>query len=133
MIGLLPHTPPLPLAATSPVSVIVWSLVILALLVIGMGAALRLRRKIKQEDTNPAPVTGFSLSDLRQMHRAGQLTDGEFERAKEKVVLAAQKAAERAAPTPGLPLDKDSVDAIRARRLARGTREGQTPDDPNAV
>jgi hypothetical protein len=118
-----------PLAETSPASVIFWSLAIFALLVIGMIAAARLRRKIRQDDVNPTPAMGFTLSDLRQMHRAGQLTDEEFERAKEKVVLAAQKAATRAPPPSGVPVDKDSTDAIRARRLAREAQQGEAPDD----
>ena len=101
------------------VGVILWSVVLLALLIAGMAFALRLKRRMKAEDGDAAaPVAGFTLSDLRQMHRTGQLSDAEFERAKEKVVAAAKKAAERA-QVPGAPVERDSPDAIRARRLAR--------------
>lgn len=130
---MMPQTlfPSLPLAEASIAAAIFWSMVILGLLIVGMMAAARLRRKIKQEDVTAAPAAGFTLSDLRQMHRAGQITDSEFERAKEKVVLAAQKAqAARAATLPaGTPVEKDSADAIRARRLAREAQEGLPPDE----
>src|SRR6476646_4797738 len=104
--GDLPHAPP---GEANIAPAIFWSLVILVLLIVGMMAAVRLRRKLKQEDVTAAPVAGFTLSDLRQMHRAGQITDAEFEKAKEKVVLAAQKASARQAPPPGTPVNKDST------------------------
>jgi hypothetical protein len=122
-----------PLADASIAPAIFWSLVTLGLLIVGMMAAARLRRKIKQEDVTAAPAAGFTLSDLRQMHRAGQISDAEFERAKEKVVLAAQKAQARAAPPPGTPVEKDSTDAIRARRLAREAQQGLPPGDQRGV
>ena len=124
---------PVPLAEASVASAIFWSLVTLGLLIVGMMAAARVRRKIKQEDVTAGPAAGFTLSDLRQMHRAGQITDAEFERAKEKVVLAAQRAAAKAAPPPGMPVEKDSTDAIRARRLAREAQEGHPPEDHSGV
>ena len=89
--------------------------------VIGLAVAIRVKRYMQRDDpAGPAPSAGFTLSDLRAMHRAGQLTDAEFEKAKEKIVVAAQKAAERiAAPPPGAPVDRDSADAIRERRRNR--------------
>jgi hypothetical protein len=121
--------PAIPLAEASIASAIFWSIVTLGLVLVGMMAAARLRRKMKEEDVTTGPVAGFTLSDLRQMHRAGQITDAEFERAKEKVVLAAQKASAREAPPSGTPVEKDSTDAIRARRLAREAQEGLPPDE----
>jgi uncharacterized membrane protein len=113
------------LAETSSVdvvSVILWSAVLMALLIAGMAFALRLKRRIKAEDSEPVPVAGFTLSDLRQMHRAGQISDAEFAKAKEKVVAAAKKAAERELD-PADPVERDSADAIRARRLSREAME----------
>jgi hypothetical protein len=121
--------PGLPLAEAPIASAIFWSIITLGLLLVGMMAAARLRRRMKQEDVATGPASGFTLSDLRQMHRAGQITDAEFERAKEKVVLAAQKASARAVPLPGTPLEKDSTDAIRARRLAREAQERLPPNE----
>ena len=41
--------------------------------------------------------TGFTLSDLRQLHKAGKMTDREFELAKAKILEAAKRASERQA------------------------------------
>jgi hypothetical protein len=117
------------LAEASFAPAIIWSVVTLCLLLLGMMAAARLRRKMKQDDVTTGPASGFTLSDLRQMHRAGHLTDAEFERAKERVVLAAQKADARAAPPPGTPAEKDSAEAIRARRWAKEAQQGLPPED----
>jgi hypothetical protein len=109
---------------TSLAEVLVWSAGLIGLLVVGMAFAARLKRRFRDDgdDTPAAAAAGFTLSDLRRMHRAGQLTDEEFERAKEKIVAAAQRAAERAKPADGT-VDRDSPDAIRARRLAREAQE----------
>jgi hypothetical protein len=128
----------MPLAASDfdVITVLAWSAGMLVLLVVGMAFALRLKRRIRQDDDpTTAPAAGFTLSDLRQMHRAGQLTEEEFNKAKEKIVAAAQKAAERI-PATGDP-QKDSTEAIRARRAAREQQlrqpEPPPPDDPGNV
>ncbi len=112
---------------TTAGEVIGWSVAMLVLLVIGMAWAARLKRKVRAEDQAPAPAMGFTLSDLRQMHREGQITDAEFAKAKEKVVDAAKKAAEKP-PAPDGTVERDSADAIRARRLAREAQEQQQQD-----
>ena len=38
---------------------------------------------------------GFTLGDLRRLHKAGQLSDEEFEKAKAVMIAAAQAAAQR--------------------------------------
>ena len=114
------------LAKTSPAEVIAWSAALLILLVIGMAAATKLKRRIKEDD-EPAPALGFTLSDLRQMHRAGQLTDDEFNKAKEKIVAASVKTTEYVPPVPGMEPPRDSADAIRSRRLAREAQRGEEP------
>ena len=117
-------------------TVLLWSAALIVLLVIGMAFALRLKRRLKAEDDPAAvPAAGFTLSDLRQMHRAGQLTEEEFTKAKEKIVAAAQKAAERASPKGETSPPRDSIDAIRARRLAREAQQlpPEQPDDANGA
>jgi hypothetical protein len=104
-------------------SVIGWSVALLLVLVCGMIWAMRLKRRLKQDD-GPSPSLGFTLSDLRQMHRSGQLTDDEFAKAKEKVLDAAKNAADRIPAAAGTA-ERDSADAIRARRLAREAHDGQ--------
>jgi hypothetical protein len=54
-----------------------------------MALVLWVRKWVR--DAGPAPrQMGFTLSDLRQMHRDGQLSTEEFERAKEKIVATAR-------------------------------------------
>lgn len=83
----------------SVTSVILWSAVLIALLIAGLMWGLRFKRRLNQED-EAAPPMGFTLGDLRQMHRAGQINDAEFVKAKEKIIEAAKKAAERPARVP---------------------------------
>ena len=73
-----------------------WSAVLLGLVIVGFAVAVRIKRRLSQAEQGIGPV-GFTLSDLRQLHRSGQMSDEEFERAKEKVVEAAKRAADRAA------------------------------------
>jgi hypothetical protein len=100
---------------------------LLVLLILGFIAVSKLRQMIGRKEEATTPTLGFTLADLRQMHRAGNLTDEEFARAKEKVVEAAKKAAERA-QAPGAPPARDSADAIRARRAAQQPPTDQQSD-----
>ena len=65
----------------SMLRVIAWSLVLICLLMVGFFAISKLRHWMRDDDM-PAPGIGFTLSDLRQLHKQGQMTDEEFERAK---------------------------------------------------
>lgn len=130
-----------PLAESSIAEVMVWLAVAMVLFVLGLVWAARLKRRMNRED-EPIPATGFTLSDLRQMHRAGQLSDAEFAKARDKLIEAARKAPERAAAIaaaavtdPNALADRFSADAIRARRGAReDPRRGfdVLPPDPEA-
>jgi hypothetical protein len=100
-------------SAESILPVFGWSLVLICLLVGGFFAISKLRQWLREDDT-PAPAIGFTLSDLRQLHRQGQMTDEEFERAKAKIVGNAKSMAaklpdplarDRAKP-PGPPVDR---------------------------
>ena len=95
--------PPAPLAASallplaqqsdeSIIRVFGWSLVLIALLIAGFFAISKLRQWLREDDT-PGPSIGFTLSDLRQLHKSGQMTDEEFERAKSKIVGSAKSMA----------------------------------------
>ena len=69
-----------------------WSLVLICLLVGGFFAISRLRQWMREDDT-PVSGIGFTLSDLRQIHKQGQMTDEEFERAKAKIIGSAKQMA----------------------------------------
>lgn len=78
----------------TPTGRLIWVSVVLVLIVVaGLVLVSQLKRRLQHSDS---PISaGFTLSDLRQMHKSGQMSDEEFERAKAKVVEAARRAAER--------------------------------------
>ena len=80
-------------ADVSLTSIVTWSLVLLALIFAGWLTVWQVRRRLTRPDETSG--AGFTLSDLRQLHKSGQMTDAEFERAKAKVVEAARRATER--------------------------------------
>ena len=75
-------------------TVMMWSAGLILALMVGLWVATRIKRRMQQPE-EPTVAAGFTLADLRQLHRSGQMTDEEFERAKVKVVAAAQRATER--------------------------------------
>ena len=68
-------------------------------LVIVVGAlakvVLMLRKWYLSPDDDALPSTGFTLADLRELHRSGKISEEEFNRAKEKIVTAHQRALQR--------------------------------------
>ena len=87
------------LAEFPAASVIKLSLVLVALVIAGWITVWQVRRRLTQPDESSG--AGFTLSDLRRLHKSGQMSDAEFERAKAKVVEAARAAAERDAAAGG--------------------------------
>jgi hypothetical protein len=80
-------------------SIVVWSLLLIGLIVAGWLTVWQVRRRLQRDDT--LGNAGFTLSDLRQLHKSGQMTDEEFDRAKARVVESARKAALRDAAGKG--------------------------------
>ena len=77
---------------------------LLLIVVIGGAYAVKwLRKRMWSSDEAEMPSMGFTLGDLRQLHKEGKLSDAEFERTKEKIVAAAQRAAERQSAKPPGP------------------------------
>ena len=74
-------------------SVIWWALILFGVILVGFYAVVRVKRWVTRPDDGPS--AGFSLSDLRAMHRSGQISTEEFEKAKTAIVVAAQRAIER--------------------------------------
>ena len=85
---------------TGTTGIIIWSLVLLGLIVAGLAIALQVKKKITDVEPSSTSAGGFTLSDLRQMVKDGTLTPEEFEKAKLKIVAAAQRAAERSSNRP---------------------------------
>jgi hypothetical protein len=63
------------------------------LILVGFYAVVRVKRWVTKPDDVPA--AGFTLSDLRSLHRNGKMSTEEFEKAKAAIVAAAQRAMER--------------------------------------
>lgn len=72
-----------------------WSVVLIGLLLAAFVAVAQVKKRLIRSDDISG--SGFTLSDLRRLHRDGKMTDEEFEKAKQAIVVAAQRAAERQA------------------------------------
>ncbi len=83
-----------------PLSVFFPCLFLLILVAGGAYAVMWLRKRYWGTDDDEVPFVGFTLGDLRTLHKSGRLSQEEFEKAKEKIVAAAQRAAERDAKPP---------------------------------
>src|SRR5450432_3860233 len=79
--------------STETSSLFVWIVVLLAIVGLLLGAVYWARKRLSPNEEFRGE--GFTLSDLRQMHETGQLTDEEFERAKAKMVEALHAAQAR--------------------------------------
>lgn len=108
----------------SLMSAVGWILLILTVSVVTIVVALWVKGKWfghpQRQDYGEGLAGGFTVGDLRRMRDAGELSDEEFERARERIVVAAKRQVEtetRAAgnpdaPRPDAPQTKD-VDLIR--------------------
>ena len=74
-------------------SVFIWCGVLVALLLVAFAAYSWFKRWMNQ--TEEAGPVGFTLSDLREMHRQGKISNEEFEQTKAKMLGAAKKMTER--------------------------------------
>jgi uncharacterized membrane protein len=70
-----------------------WLLVLIALVVIGFFVAVWVKRRMQAPDSTPS--LGFSLADLRELHRTGKISDQEFERARGKMAASLKRADEK--------------------------------------
>jgi hypothetical protein len=82
-----------PLTPSGAASIIFWSAVLIALVVVAFLAYVQFKRWMSDSaPTSSSP--GFTLSDLRQMHREGKMTDEEYQQARDKMVSSAKKMAD---------------------------------------
>jgi uncharacterized membrane protein len=66
-----------------------WCLILLALVVAGFVLVAWVKRRTQQQDSGP--TIGFSLADLRELHRTGKISDQEFERARGKMAASLKR------------------------------------------
>ena len=75
-------------AANDTKGILLWSLVLLAVVIVGFILVLWVKRRMQVQDTDTGPKIGFSLADLRELHRTGKISDQEFERARGKMAAS---------------------------------------------
>jgi uncharacterized membrane protein len=80
-----------PLADSDIASVLFRSIVLIGLIVGGFFAIAKVRRWLKDEEEVSSGKVGFTLGDLRELHRKGDMTTEEYEKAK-NLMLAAGKS-----------------------------------------
>lgn len=91
-------------------NVMLWSIVLIGLLVAAFIAVTQFKKRIIQDEDLSGG--GFSLGDLRALHRQGKMSTEEFEKAKAALVEAMKRAEERRAQE-------------QAQRKAAAERRGQ--------
>ena len=82
--------------------IVIWSLVLMAVIFIGLVIALRVKSRLTSTDSAAVNRAGFTLSDLRRMLKEGQMTQDEFEKARNAIVGAVTRF-EKPPAGPTLP------------------------------
>src|SRR3954462_2905998 len=85
--------PAAPLAQTATGGALVWTLVLIFALVLMFGAVAAFRKLMKADDTPTG--RGFTLGDLRRLHKEGKMTTEEFEKAKAALIGTAKAGADK--------------------------------------
>ena len=81
-------------AGTSMGQVVFWSVVLVAVITVGLVVVSRVKRRLQANDAEEVSA-GFSLSDLRRMRDEGEVSAEEYDKARSRVIDAAKRAAER--------------------------------------
>jgi hypothetical protein len=71
----------------------IWSAILVVLMLLAFGGYSLLKRWMNSSETDQG-AGGFSLSDLRAMHKAGKISTEEFEKTKAMMVSAARRMTE---------------------------------------
>ncbi len=80
-----------------------WALLLAGLVVVLFVAVSAFKRWMHRQEMDQGPAGGFTLSDLRRLHREGKMSDAEFEATRRRIVAAAQAASARSAPPASAP------------------------------
>lgn len=114
-------------------------LTLVVIVIVGWFAISRIRSWMKD---NAEATQPFTLEDLRALHRSGQLSDEEYERAKEMMIgsvrraptLKELKAAQAKQPRVAPPT-KPLADALKVKPVRPPAIDGaaaeHTPAEPN--
>src|SRR3954454_1446171 len=91
--NMIPRLSPL-LAQAGMGSALGWTLVLIVSLVVMFGAVVAFRKWMKSDDA-PTSGPGFTLSDLRRLHKEGKMTDEEFDKAKMVLIGTAKVGTDK--------------------------------------
>jgi hypothetical protein len=74
---------------------LLWSIVLIVAILLLFGGIVLYRKWMNADDTTTGE--GFTLGDLRRLHKEGKMTDGEFESAKAILIGSLKAAAAKSA------------------------------------
>src|SRR3974390_1188172 len=86
------------LADGDPFDILIACFFLLVFVVAGAYAVVWLRKRYWGPDDTAVMGIGFTIGDLRQLHKSGQLSDEEYQKAKEKILAAHQASGLTAKP-----------------------------------
>jgi len=95
--------PMLPLADVDVLSILFWSVVLIVIVLLGFFGVKALHKWMNNQDVENLGA-GFTLSDLRQLHKSGQMSSEEYEKAKSILLAATHKPAATPKSTDRPPL-----------------------------
>jgi hypothetical protein len=72
---------------------LLWGIVLIGTIVALFGIVVLYRKWMNRDDTTTGP--GFTLSDLRRLHKEGKMTTEEFEKAKTILIGSVKAAADK--------------------------------------
>src|SRR5438552_15204378 len=78
--------------------VMIWAIVLVLALMLLFGVVVIYRKWMNADDTTSGP--GFTLSDLRKLHKEGKMTTQEYEKAKTILIGSIKAAADKPPNAP---------------------------------
>ena len=100
--GLLPIAD----AEPNPWPVTIWSGILIGILLVLFLVVSAIRRSMRSDEASGGSA-GFTLGDLRSLHRQGKMTDEEFEKAKALLIGQTRRDTERALEAKSQKLKTD--------------------------
>ncbi len=75
-----------------------WSAILIVLVLVAFAGYTYLRKWMRSDDGPSGEARGFTLADLRDLHRQGKMTDAEYEATKAQLMGAAKKMVDQMPP-----------------------------------
>ncbi len=95
------------------VSLLPWLGLLVLLVLIGGAVAILIRRRMAIDES---PTIGFTLGDLRTMRDRGEISEEEFEQARDKMVRAVRGESTARIPQTVRPRETRAIGAVPPRR-----------------